>query len=370
MPRTGEANVADLRVHIRQLCCLGLSSEQLTPPLLKAVRQLVGAESAGFFWVDAHGDMTSLYADRLLPAPVMKLYFERFYDSGESSFRRAFNERARQAEPTMSVTPTAALERSAYYNEVFRELDAHHVLYGIVREQGEAIGQLSLYRPKSAPAFAATQRAHLASIMRYIGHGVSQRSHAVADGQEYVDTDDEAVFLIDTGGSVRQLSQAGRKLLVLATQGRIGPAEIASGMEEAARPVLRKLASQLQSIMAGGRATPPTIAVQNGWGRFVLRAYAMSEAPLDANATIAVKIQRQEPMLLKFVDALNGLGLSPQQREIAAGLAKGFTNRELALTLGLSTNTVAYHVKQLFARLDAHDRQQMIDRVLGKTAPP
>ena len=121
--------------------------------------------------------------------------------------------------------------------------------------------------------------------------------------------------------------------------------------------------------MTGGKAPPPTIAVQNGWGRFVLRAYSMSEAPLDDQASIAVKIQRQEPMLLKFVDALNGLGLSPQQREIAAGLAKGFTNRELAETLGLSANTVAYHVKQLFTRLDAHDRQQMLDRVLGKPTP-
>ena len=61
------------RVHIRQLCCLGLPSEQLMPALLKAIRQFIDADSAGFFWVDARGDMTSLYAERLLPAPVRKL---------------------------------------------------------------------------------------------------------------------------------------------------------------------------------------------------------------------------------------------------------------------------------------------------------
>ena len=48
---------AELRVHIRQLCCLGVTGEQLMPALLKAVRQLVGAESAALFWVDAHGDI-------------------------------------------------------------------------------------------------------------------------------------------------------------------------------------------------------------------------------------------------------------------------------------------------------------------------
>jgi len=126
------------RTHVRQLCCLGLPSEQLMPSLLKAVRQLVGADSAGFFWVDAQGDMTNLYAERLLPAAV----------------------------------------------------------------------------------------------------------------------------------------------------------------------------------------------------------------------------------ILKFVDALSGLGLSPKQREVALGLAKGSSNREIAAAMGVSVNTVAYHIKQLFQRLDAHDRQQMIAKIL------
>ena len=56
-----------------------------------------------------------------------------------------------------------------------RHLDAHHVLYGIVREQGEALGQLSLYRPKSTRTFGPAQRTELTSIMHYVAHGVSQR---------------------------------------------------------------------------------------------------------------------------------------------------------------------------------------------------
>ena len=119
---------AELRVHIRQLCCLGVTGEQLMPALLKAVRQLIGAESAAFFWVNARGDMTALYAERQLPPPVMKLYFERFYESGESSFRQAFTSRSQLAEPVTVVTASAAAERTAYYNEVMRHLDAYHVL--------------------------------------------------------------------------------------------------------------------------------------------------------------------------------------------------------------------------------------------------
>jgi DNA-binding CsgD family transcriptional regulator len=75
-------------------------------------------------------------------------------------------------------------------------------------------------------------------------------------------------------------------------------------------------------------------------------------------------IQRQEQTLLKFVDALSDQRLTPKQREVAVGLAKGSSNREIAAATGVSINTVAYYIKELFLRLDAHDRQQMIAKVL------
>lgn len=355
------------RVHIRQLCCLGLPSEQLMPALLKAVRQFVDAESAGFFWVDARGDMTSLYAERLLPAPMRKLYFERYYDSGATSFRRAFTERAQRQEPVIAVSPSAAAERSPYYNEVFRPLDAHHVLYGIIREQGEAIGQLSLYRPKSAPAFSAAERSELSSVMPYVAHGISHRRPRAAAWTEFVDTEDDAVFLIGVDGGIRQLSAKSEELLALATLGKIGPDATLASIEETARSALRRLAERLRAVLSGAEGGPPSLVLQNAWGRFVLRAYSISDAPLESEAHIAIRIKRQETMLLKFVDALSGLELSPQQREVAVGLANGLSNRELADAMGVSINTVAYHLKQLFLRLDTHDRQQMVAKVLSNT---
>lgn len=357
---------AELRVHIRQLCCLGVTGEQLMPALLKSIRQLVGAESAAFFWVDAQGEMTSLYAERLLPAPVMRLYFEHYYQSGEASFRRAFADRAQRAEPVVDVTASAATERTAYYNEVMRHLDAHHVLYGIVREQGRALGQLSLYRPKSARTFTATERNELASIMRYVAHGVSPPARDAAGGARLLDSADDAVFTIGRDGSIQQLSTESHRLLALATQGNIGPDRGLSGAGERARPTLRHLAAHLCGALSGADVAPPTVVIDNRWGRFILRAYGLSDEPSMGDAPIAVRIQRQEPMLLKFVDALQGLGLSARQREIAAGLARGASNQELAAALCVSANTIAYHIKQLFAKLGTHDRQEMIGRVLGR----
>ena len=356
-------HAADLRVHIRQLCCLGVPGEQLMPRLLKAVRRLVGADSAGFFWVDARGDMTALYAERLLPAPVMQVYFERYYDAAESSFRSAFAQRARGAQPVIAESATPSAERTEYYNEVLRHLDAHHVLYGIVREQGQALGQLSLYRPKSAPAFSANDEAALATVMRYVAHGVSRRTRDAQSAQALTEAAEDAIFVVDATGTIGPLSPAAHKLLALAVQGALGPGRGPS-LADAARPLLARLREQLAHALAGADIEPPGCAVDNAWGRFVLRAYALAEDPEARDGPMAVRIARQEPMILKFVDALAGLGLTPQQREIAAGLARGASNQELAEALGVSANTIAYHIKQLFARLDTHDRQRMVGRVL------
>lgn len=295
----------------------------------------------------------------------MKFYFERYYDSADSSFRRAFTARARDAEPVVAESPSPDVQRSGYYNDVLKTLDAHYVLYGVVRDQGRAIGQLSLYRPKSAVAFTAAQRAELASVMPYVAHGLAERAGHAPEAGDFVDTEDEAVLLAGVDGDIRRLPMAARKLLALGITGKLGPGHALPDIEDAARPTLRRLTHRLQEILAGEETAPPTLALSNAWGRFVLRAYSTSDGLLDERSTIAIRIKRQEPMLLTFVEALADLGLSARQREIALGLARGATNRQLAEASGVSINTVAYHIKQLFQRLDTHDRQQMVARVLG-----
>ena len=113
---------SNVRSRIRQLCCLGLPGELLVGSLLAALRELVPSESAAFFWVDARGEMRNLYAERLLPPELMSLYFERYYDGGEASFRKAFRERAAAPDGVMASTPDGDVRKSAYYNEIMRDV--------------------------------------------------------------------------------------------------------------------------------------------------------------------------------------------------------------------------------------------------------
>jgi DNA-binding CsgD family transcriptional regulator len=356
-----------VRARIRQLCCLGLPGELLMSSLLPALRELVPSDSAAFFWVDSRGEMRNLYAERLLPADVMSLYFERYYEGREASFRRAFLERAAAPEGVVSTSADGELRKTEYYNEILKRLDAHHVLYGIVREQGAALGQLSLYRPPDAPAFTPRERADLASVMRYVAHGIAgdeTRAGAGApNGFAFEDSEDEAMLVTDRSGAIRHGSEKARRLLLLATTSDINPASLKTAVSERSTQTLRELGARLDAVARGEESTPPVMSLDTKWGRHLLRAYWLDDDHDAAEALIGVRIQRQQPMILRFVQAMGQLPLSPQQREIALMIAQGRSNQEIADGLGVSGNTVAYHIKQLFLKLDVHDRAGAIGRI-------
>jgi DNA-binding CsgD family transcriptional regulator len=335
--------------------------------LLPALRELVPSDSAAFFWVDARGEMQNLYAERLLPAEVMSLYFERYYEGREASFRNAFLKRAAAPDGVVSMSADGELRKSDYYNEILKRLDAHHVLYGIVREQGAALGQLSLYRPLDAPAFTPRERADLASVIRYIAHGIagddSRPRESAGGGFSFQDSEDEAMLVTDRTGNIRHASEKGRRLLLLATTSEINPASLKASVNERATQVLRTLCGRLGAVAHGEEPTPPMMILDTKWGRHILRAYWLDDDNQAADALIGVRVQRQEPMILRFVRAMGRLPLSPQQREIALMIAQGKSNQEIAEGLGVSGNTVAYHIKQLFLKLDVHDRAGAVERI-------
>jgi DNA-binding CsgD family transcriptional regulator len=54
--------------------------------------------------------------------------------------------------------------------------------------------------------------------------------------------------------------------------------------------------------------------------------------------------------------AYKPLGLSPRQRQILALVAQGQGNEEIAAELDLSSNTVKFHIRALYARLGVRNR--------------
>lgn len=346
-------------IHLRQLCGLGLPGPTVVPALLRGLRHVVAFDWGAFFWVDAQGDIVNMYSERMLPSAVTYRYFERHYDAEAHSFRGQLAARLARGELVGQVCADGALERTAYYREVLQPLDVHRILYSLVLQGARVIGQLSLYRARRHKPFEPADRESLMAASRYLAQALSVGTGEEVSGADaWRDSEQQALLVCDGNGTVVEASPVAPALLAQASGEAINRSTICGPLERAGQGLLRAVTSPLSSYGGIGRDGYSERLVANAWGRYRLRAYPM------AGDRFAVHLQRQEHLLVRITEAMRAHALSPQQRETALLLARGRSNPQIAETMGVSLNTAGYHVKQLFQRLDAHDRSAVIARLL------
>jgi DNA-binding CsgD family transcriptional regulator len=343
-------------VLIRKLCGLGLPAQTLAPSLLPALRQLIPAHSAAVFWVDERYEMTGLYAERLLPPEAMERYYEKHYQQAATGFPRAFAARAAASDP-VSVHKVSKLEQdSDYFRGVLSQLDAYQILYGVLRDASRPIGQISIYRGERDPEFGRPDQDALRGLLRYLSIGLRPQS-APAGAPAPAEVVEEWLGTVGIDGSLISAPPDWSRLVRLLAIEDVTP--------RGAHDEQRIVAAFLRRICAG--LTGPNGAAvglvdtqhQSPWGRFRIRAYRLPDTVGRRAEQVGLLIGRTEPRALALVRGTGVSGLSPQQREVALLVADGKSNQEIARALSLKLNTASYHVKQVFARLKVHHRNEV-----------
>ncbi len=342
------------RVTLRQLCHLGLPAPLLLPALLPVLRELVPASHAGFFFCDERGGIINLYAERLLAPNAMAAYHD---EHSIQTFRSQYLGRVAAPQPLCRRSVTADERRSAYYRDVLTALGIEHFLYGIVRHKGQVLGQLSLYRGADDSAFSPDDEQTLNGVLRYLGEGLSVPSPNVLHDMQN-DAVEDGLAVLDNEGRELYADANWPRLIRMAHGNAIAPA-----IALAERDTLPNFVAAILAVVV---SSPQVVRlVRTTWGQFAFRRHAMTSLGGDQVMALSVSRLAAEPLLLTKGAA--ALGLPPQQREVAVLMAKGHSNTEIARHMCITTNTASYHAKQVFGRLNVHERSA-IAKVLRAAA--
>lgn len=344
---------------VRRLCALGLPPQTLAPALLPPLRALVGAHSSGVFWVDERGEISGLYAERLLPPEALAAYYERHYRQGAARFAEAFARRAADPDPVSLASFSAAQRESAYFRDVMRPLDAWHVLYAMLGDGTRKAAQLSFYRGEHDRPFGAADASVLRPLLRYLEAGLVRPSRAVAMPEASIAVEEE-LGVVDGSGRWVSAPEPWVRLLRMAASARVSPRDASSERER----LLDFARAHCKAASAADDAASAQASFHSPWGRFTVRVFRLPDAAGRRDDHFGLLLRREEPRSLSLVRGAGVSDLSPQQREVALLLAQGLTNPQIAKSLGLSPNTANYHVKQVYARLGVSDRHEVGVRLL------
>lgn len=107
----------------------------------------------------------------------------------------------------------------------------------------------------------------------------------------------------------------------------------------------------LDTLISAARGESPISSAVAG---FLLRRLRKTESATRQSAEEANRTsKRPEPV-----------ALTARERDVLESLARGYSYRETAKRLGMSTNTVAHHIKNLYPKLTSKSRSEAVFRAV------
>lgn len=184
----------------------------------------------------------------------------------------------------------------------------------------------------------------------------------------FLDAVDACVCVFDEAGRVLYRNWSDRGLALDDRQ----RAQLSDHASRTAKELFRRAASEdrtlprVHSGVPSGNGHPVEVDSR----RFRLCASLVEGQHPGQTRVAVVTVHPDEPGLTsddprrRILEAALPHGLTEREAEVAALVSARRTNREIAVTLGISVHTVRHHVESILVKLDVHSRRQ-VGRALG-----
>ena len=99
--------------------------------------------------------------------------------------------------------------------------------------------------------------------------------------------------------------------------------------------------------------------------------YVMKESPVETisaaiRSALAGDVFMTDEVRQIYETRKSVKGLSPREAEVLKTAAKGLSNREIGVALGISENSVKMHLKRIFFKLGASDRVEAVTMAIQR----
>jgi len=278
------------------------------------------------------------------------------------------------------TVPGGWLEKSSFVNEFAVTIGVHDVAGAAVALGDGKIGVIGIHRAKNRPGMEEADRKRIESLIPHVSRAMQLTLRFAEAGLGHqaslagLECTGTATMAVDRNGLILFANRLAEALLrqgagLGVAQGRL------TGLD---RRVAARLAFLIRSVAdtAAGRAPASAgggIAIRRGEGRLPL---TLLVAPFRPRTTgfgaplPAALIFIRDPEIPTVAAAIlqDLFGLTPAQAAVAAKLADGRTQAEVAAILRISVHTVRDHLKAIFAKTGTSHQSQLAALLLRSAA--
>jgi len=223
------------------------------------------------------------------------------------------------------LVTTPALKNSAFYVDFLSTIPCLHIIGSYLGMQGDAVALAGFHRQRHDRPFSA----HEMEFVRLLIPHFSQALHNVNLAQTISTECGQGVIMIGEDGQVSHINAEARRAL--------------NGRPASAIPAL-------------GLATN-SVYFQSETGRYRVRVQSICG---KLGKTIYLELL---PVREGMQSKLAQFGLTKRQREIALSTAHGRSNREIAIDLHITEQTVKDHLRDVFEKMHIRRRSELIAKI-------
>ncbi|TAN48376.1 MAG: LuxR family transcriptional regulator [Methylococcaceae bacterium] len=373
---------------LRQLALLQLGGAMAIPEAVGLLRAQVGFDAATLNWLDAGGNSIDLiHFPDAAPAPAAAAameagmmthehlsvaldYLEHFHNKVEGEGLCGYTMRAAHASGGIVLAaPDRAAIRREYVNSAFYQRVIIPLGYGwnrllpIRHSDRSPLAILHLGRRLNMADFSPGDERFFQQAHPWLQH-LLRHDTAPAGRDSPAPAGESVMLILDKQGKVLAASTGALAVLHQATDMPLKTGLLRSTVQGKVDDLLKRLVKPVEAAMYGAQALPPEVHINNRWGCFYLRAYALSAFATGTPLQISLHIERRQPLSLRLFRSTRFIELSVREREVCLHVLAGQTHSEIAQAMGVKLSTVIYFIRQIYRRLGINRQSELLPALL------